>query len=865
MEVIRKKRIVVLCMLLLGLGLLSHAQEKRDAYVDSKGVMRWGHNKEEVKGFGVNYSVPFAHAYRSAERMELDVKSEIDKDVYQLTRLGFDLFRTHVWDTEISDTLGNLLTNEHLDAFDYLIYRLKENNFNFMLTPIAFWGNGWPEPDEDTPGFSNKYGKGNSLTNEGAIKAGQNYLQQFLNHVNPYTGLAYKNEPNLIAIEISNEPHHGGDADAVAAYVKGMVDAVKATGFKKPVFYNISHSVHFAEAYFKGGIDGGTFQWYPTNLTYQKELTGNLLPNVNDYNIPFDDVIQKNKGVKIVYEFDAADVGRSYIYPALTRSFREAGMQIATHFAYDPNFLAPYNTEYNTHYMNLSYTPAKAISLMISSEVFHHIPMNSDYGTYPENTSFGDFTVDYTNDLATFNNGSKFYYTNNTEMKPKNASTLEHVAGTANSPIIKYDGTGAYFLDKVSEGVWRLEVMPDAVWVDNPFGRNSPQRTLAVVDWNVRNMSVNLSDLGSGFSLEAINDGNKFMPNAEGNKFTIWPGTYIITKEGVNKNWERGDKLGIGAIRLGDFYAPESDVEIAWFNHEPVSEISSNEPVSITAQLVAPEEVVSVQLLTAGGFRRQSPIEMEQDGYTFYATVPADRLFEGAFNYHFLVEYPNEKFVTYPSGKEGRPFDWDFYDNRPYSVRVVNPERPISLFEASIDGPEVHMSQWSRGTRVAPTDNPMESEYLFNVQPFIEGDERPGSNSIYDVSLKQEILDKIEGRQADLSSKKEIVLRGNALNNKPVEVQVALTMDNGASFGKTIQVKPEFGEYTIDLSELVAVKTVTLPRPYPGFLPYYFEHNNQDAFDISRIENVQISIGPGLSESELKQSNGLAIRSIRLR
>lgn len=861
----QKKFLLVTFCLALMLATFSSQAQKKDVYVDNKGVMRWGHNKEEVKGFGVNYSVPFAHAYRSAERMGVDVKGEIDKDVYHLTRLGFDLFRTHVWDTEISDSLGNLLLNEHLDAFDYLIYRLKENDFNFMLTPIAFWGNGWPEPDEDTPGFSHKYGKGNSLTNEGAIKAGKNYLQQFLNHVNPYTGYAYKNEPNLIAIEISNEPHHGGEAGAVAAYVKGMVDAVKATGFKKPVFYNISHSVHFAEAYFQGGIDGGTFQWYPTNLTYQKELTGNLLPNVNDYNIPFDDVIQKNKGVKIVYEFDAADVGRSYIYPALTRSFREAGMQIATHFAYDPNFLAPYNTEYNTHYMNLSYTPAKAISLMISSEVFHHVPMNSDFGTYPENTSFGDFAVDYKTDLATFNSGSKFYYTNNTSLQPKNASALQHVAGMGNSSVVKYDGTGAYFLDKVSEGVWRLEVMPDAVWVDNPFGRNSPKRTLAVVDWNVRNMSVTLSNLGDGFSVEAVNDGNHFEPAVNGSTFTIWPGTYIISKAGVEKKWKRGDKLGVGTIRLGDFFAPEADLEKAWFKHEPVAEVSANEPVTISAQLVAPEEVVSVQLLTAGGFRRQPPTEMVRSGYTYSATVPADRLFEGSLNYHILVEYANDKFVTYPAGQEGRPFDWDFYDNRPYSVRVVNPERPISLFEAVVDGPEVHMSQWSRGTRVALTDNPLESEYLFNVQPLLEGEEKPEPSSVYDVSLKQEVLDKIEGRQADLTSKKEIVFRGNALNDKPVKVQVALTMDNGASFGKTIEVKPEMGEYTIDLSELVAVKTVTLPRPYPGFLPYYFEHNNKDAFDVSRIENLQISIGPGLSESELKQSHGLAIRSVRLR
>src|SRR5690606_39215783 len=112
----------------------------------------------------------------------------------------------------------------------------------------------------------------------------------------------------------------------------------------------------------------------------QKELKGNHLPNVNDYNIPFDDVIKQNNGAKLVYEFDAADVGRSYIYPAMARSFREAGIQIATHFAYDPTYMAYANTEYNTHYMNLVYAPQKALSLMIASEVFHEIPMGKSLG-----------------------------------------------------------------------------------------------------------------------------------------------------------------------------------------------------------------------------------------------------------------------------------------------------------------------------------------------------------------------------------------------------------------------------------------------------------------------------------------------------
>jgi hypothetical protein len=46
----------------------------------------------------------------------------------------------------------------------------------------------------------------------------------------------------------------------------------------------------------------------------------------------------------------------------MARSFRRAGFQWATQFAYDPMATAYANTEYQTHYVNLAYTPSKAIA-----------------------------------------------------------------------------------------------------------------------------------------------------------------------------------------------------------------------------------------------------------------------------------------------------------------------------------------------------------------------------------------------------------------------------------------------------------------------------------------------------------------------
>ncbi|MFZ2431798.1 MAG: cellulase family glycosylhydrolase [Lutibacter sp.] len=837
-------------------------ETKGDVYVDNLGVMRWKLSNKEVHGFGVNYTVPFAHAYRSAKRMGIDPKKAIENDVYHFSRLGFDLYRVHVWDTEISDSLGNLISNEHLDTFDFLMKKLKDKGIQAVITPIAFWGNGWPEPDENTPGFSHKYGKDNSLTNPSAIKAQQNYLFQFLNHVNSYTGLAYKNDPSIIAFEISNEPHHRGSEKEVTNFIKGMVKAMRKSGTKKPILYNISHSVHLAEAYFKAGIQGGTFQWYSTGLGYQREIPGNLLPNTDDYNIPFNETIKKYHGAKYVYEFDAADVGRSYIYPAMARSFREAGIQLATHFAYDPTYLASNNTEYNTHYMNLAYTPQKALSLMIASEVFHQIPMNKDYGKYPQNLAFGYFKVNYQNDLAEYNAETKFIYTNNTKAKPVNEEKLKLLAGFGNSNLIKYNGLGAYFLDKIEDGIWRLEVMPDAVWVDNPFGRNSPEKTVGVINWKSHLMEINLQNLGLQFEIEAINQGNTLSKNVENGNFSITPGTYILSKKGNLKNWNSTDNFGFG--KLNDFYAPETTVTKPWFKHTPEIEVSENNALTIKVNYIAPNEPEKIQLAVYAGSKNEIYDMENMNGYDYSAVIPAGMIKSGFLSYHIIIKHQEGHYTTYPAGKTGRPFDWNFYDRSTYQLRVVPNSNPIHLFNASKDT-ELLVREWRKSFQLVPTKNEGEAEYQMNLDKLFEVDiENLYAKPIYDYSFKHFILDKIEGRKNDLSLMKNLIFKGRSLNNKPCKLQIAFVMNDGSSFGNILEIGTESSDYTMGLSDLKQVKTVTLPRPYPSFLPYYFDHNLSSEFNINKVESIQFSIGPGISQNELADKHGIAIVSLHL-
>ena len=123
---------------------------------------------------------------------------------------------------------------------------------------------------------------------------------------------------------------------------------------------------------------------------------------------------------------------------------------------------------------------------------------------------------------------------------------------------------------------------------------------------------------------------------------------------------------------------------------------------------------------------------------------------------------------------------------------------------------------------------------------------------------------KIKGRNNEVAQQKKLIIKARSLSGKNEKIQVALVEKNGSAFGKIINITSESLEYTIDLSELKPVKTVSLPRPYPGFLPYYFEHNNQEIFNLETVESIQFSIGPGLEKEALIPKHEIGITSVRL-
>lgn len=824
------KRIFFCCVLFLLLNNAMAQLRQNLVYADKQGVLRWTKDNKEAAFFGVNYTVPFAYGYRSLKALNIDIEKAIDADVHHMWRMGLDAFRVHVWDVEISDSTGKLLENEHLRLFDYLIKKLKEKNIKIFITPIAFWGNGYPEQDENTPGFSTVYGKGPSVVLEVAIRAQENYLEQFFKHINPYTKLSYTDDPDVIATEINNEPHHSGPKEKATEYVNRMAAAIKKAGWTKPIFYNISESPWYSDAVVKASVDGHSFQWYPSGLVAGREQKGNFLPHVDNYYIPFNDTVPGfKKRVKMVYEFDAADIMLPIMYPAMARSYRTAGFQWATQFAYDPMHTAYGNTEYQTHYLNLVYTPAKAISMLIASKVFHSVPRHKSYGAYPADTVFDAFALHYRSQTAVMNTDTAFYYSNSTPTHPRVYSSLKHIAGVGNSPMVYYEGTGAYFLDKLEDGIWRLEVMPDAIAVKDPFERASPRKEVTRIQWRTNKMEIYIPELSGDKIITGLNKGNDHKGISTTSSIFVSPGVYLISKDtrGLQKY-----------LSYAEFHAPPPAAGDPVVGHQPLQEVTAGNSFAILAKIAGIDTSVRVSAELRNSSNKWETVPMKRlSGYNYRADVPAVMVVPGVINYRIMVWHAENAAFTFPGGTKGYPYAWDEYRNESWETFVAAPDSPLELFNATADRNKLII--YTPGWRTNAVEHiTTEKPKVLAVRTTMN---KPAPNQF--MGWQFYFADKLQGRISELNEHKTLVVR--ARSEQQLTLRCAIITHEANAYSISIPLTREWKDHEIPLTSLKEDSFYLLPRPYPGFLPLKFKSASARPLNLSAAEKLEIIFGEG--------------------
>ena len=828
------------------------AQAFRQVFVDDAGVIRWRDTRDEVLLFGANYALPSSSDYRAAGYLTTDRKRLIDQDVAHFARMGWNGLRVAFWgDWQNADTLGNLIENDHLDLMDYLVARARERGIYILFNPIHTYHAGWPDAmGASFPGFAAHYPKNQLGTNPAAIAAQTNYLRQILAHVNPYTGTALRDEPSILFIEMINEPvHHPDDPAGSVRYIDALVDAVRDAGSDAITFHNVSQDFRIAHAIRRSDVQGATFGWYPTGLNSGREQRGNTLRTVEDY--PELDNPALRGMPRLVYEFDSADQQTGFMYPAMVRTFRAGGVQLAAMFAYDMLETASRNLGWQTHRLNLVYTPRKAMSAVIAAEAMRRLPRGGYYGGYyggyPVDTLFGPFRVSYRENLSEMAAEDAFLYAGSTTTRPPRPERLTRVAGYGSSPVVAYEGEGIYFLDRARPGVWRLELYPDAVDVDDPFRMQRADRIVTRAIYREHGMRINLPDLGPSFHVQAVAAGNPQATRADGGRFRVLPGVYVLSAAGPVDRASLPAR--IGPLGFDEFHAPRPDTLPPRVLPSAPPQTEAGRPAEFAARVVsdAPPDSVVLWIRRAGvGWFR--PFGMRAVGaYDYRATVPADSLEAAPYEYVISVRQ-GDTTRTYPEGIARGPWDWDFSAGEVWRTSVVPPTAPLPLFAPGEDASRLAFSRIGDGYREGifrVVTSPLTGEPALHLElPIgVEGI----TPEDYTASLL--VMDRIAGRAetADGATGVRIRLRGVGPRQT---LHVTLMEADGTSWSAAVEVDSTWTERTIPIEDFLMARGVKLPQGYPGTWNYWVDQAGgrggpDEWIRIGEVERLQLSLRGG--------------------
>lgn len=828
-------------------------------YLDDKGVVRWADSKAEVTLFGANYCAYSGSDYRMAALAGVtDRKAMIDADMGHFARMGWDGLRICSWgDWENADAEGNLVQNEHLDLMDYVIARAGERGISILLTPIHTYDPRFADKSNDPTyksgdGFSSLYARGALSTDPKAIVAEANYVSQLLNHVNPYTGKALKDDPHILFVEMINEPaHNSRDVEQSVAWIDTLVDAVRRTGSKQITFHNLSQDFGIARSIARSKVDGVSFGWYPSGLNFGKELKGNFLHAVDDYE-PMLNPLVANKP-RIVYEFDQADLNTGYLFPAIARTFRSVGTQFAAVFAYDLLETAPYNLSWQTHFVNLVHTPRQAMSGVIASEAMDRLPARQTYGDYDEARRFGDFWVDYDSDASGLSAEDAYMNAGDTSVAAKAPARLKRIAGVGSSPVVAYEGTGAYFLDKIRDGVWRLEVYPDQIYVSEPFAQPQPDKVVSRLYARGWPMTVNLPDLGAAFTVQPLNAAGSARTAKDG-AVAVEPGVWLLSREaGVDLAAlpSTVNRVGLREYRVN---APR-DYEDTVVSLAP-KVFAAGAPAEIRVRFAAkdlPDTLYLSVRPARGNFRRGVAMQRVR-GDEYRASVQG---LEPGY-YDFVVTDRREpKGRTWPDGAVGQPGQWPFAAQTAWSFEVVAPTTPLALLDPKADIGDITFQRANGAAfKLAPGETSASSALSLGIS------QANNAPALYGAGLY--IGERVAARGA---GPKTVSVRLKAEGGAQKTLDLFLIEKDGSSWRGRVNATDEWRTVSVPLGELQFSRSLLLPTAYPGSWNMWREGPKARAsgrINAAAVERLELRVYSNTGETAADDASAVLIGAVTL-
>jgi hypothetical protein len=429
---------------------------------------------------------------------------------------------------------------------------------------------------------------------------------------------------------------------------------------------------------------------------------------------------------------------------------------------------------------------------------------------------------------------------------------LKHIAGFGNSNVMSYDGRGTYFLDKIKDGLWKLEVYPDAVWIKDPFGKNGLDEPVTKLLWKKHSIKINLPNLSSDYYL--IREDNSKPVQADSFEIDIEPGRYFISNVVDIKESKIENSIDFGAIKeYGSFITDFASTEVKNLTPEVFYE-NQTRKISVDVYAVEDDLNVFVYLKKASWRNYQKEKMIRKDDFNYEYILPAELNKNGIINYFITIEN-HDGVLTFPGKMNVSPDYWSFNPDKSFELKILPDTSDFLIFNPSRDKENIIFSNVWRYVDY-------KIDYTFDSNNNIELDVSINKlkEEFPEFAFQIFVGDYLKDVFCDKNSMLEIEAKNE--NDKIKNISVRFLFNDGTASQKELKLSNNYQTFEILIPKPEEMQYALLPRPYPIFLPYWFSTSQLKIKNEKlKLESIQIAIP--LLDLGTEINSGIKIKQIK--
>ncbi len=498
-------------------GIIYDAEGKKVKLWGVNYYMPFNHNYFNTEELGKNHFAAIDEDIRHFKLMDVDF---IRMHMYEREITTFDGHLVENHQMEVFDYLIDQCEKNGIYLMICPIsYWNTVKNQIILDRQYAYWN----IYAQDAFGFTNFYSVDSLVWHPEAQNCHERYVKDLFARRNKFSGRRFNEYPNIVAWELVNEIIFPGefllhedlpvtpDHMSLASYSRGALRLEFVEMWEK---YHAEHpescfkeftaglvenylnrfwrmvDQYFGKQVIKAQFDSHSGIPAPElveileRVPYIDSRSINTYLNVNNFEATSTDsanhlelaeqwlapfhALKKSKSAKISYEFDATATTNGYPLAAIGAMYGYCDVQMAAYFTYTPYSVAAWNPGWVVHFMNIAHTPSQAAGFAAAGKIFRAMSPDSELVRNTEEWHGEGFRIERKNDFVSYLNETTFCYSNDNDIELPNPGKLEYVCGRGKSKFAECDGNGCYFLQKLDENRWELNIFPKQAFLSEP-------------------------------------------------------------------------------------------------------------------------------------------------------------------------------------------------------------------------------------------------------------------------------------------------------------------------------------------------------------------------------------------------------------